>query len=289
MSQQLPTKARFREISKDDASAVVDLLTEGFPARSRAYWEHAVALLEDHPTPAGYPRLGYLIESEGQPVGTLLLISTATGGEGSPVRCNFSSWYVRPAFRSHAALLVSYVLKRHPHATFVNISAVRHTWPTIEAQGFRRYADGTFAAVPLLSPGGHRARVRELSADDIAAADLPARERHLLAAHLAYGCLVAGIETGEGWEPVVLRRGRLRRIPAAEVIWCRDVGALPRGAGALGRLLARRGLMVLAVDANGPVPGLTGHYFADRKPRYFRGPAPPRCGDLSYTELAMFG
>ncbi len=57
MSQQPPAKARFREISKDDASAVVDLLAEGFPARSRAYWEHAVALLEDHPTPAGYPRL----------------------------------------------------------------------------------------------------------------------------------------------------------------------------------------------------------------------------------------
>lgn len=289
MSQQSPTKARFREISKDDASAVVDLLAEGFPVRSRAYWEHAVALLETHPTPPGYPRIGYLIESEGQAVGTLLLISTATGGDGSPVRCNFSSWYVRPGFRSHAALLVSYVLKRHPQATFVNISAVRHTRPTIEAQGFQRYADGTFAAVPLLSPGGHRARVRELSAGDIAAADLSAKERELLAAHLGYGCLVAGIETGAGMEPVVLRRGRLRRVSTADVIWCRDVGTLSRGAGALGRLLMRRGLLVLTVDANGPLPGLTGHYFADRKPRYFRGPVPPRCGDLSYTELALFG
>lgn len=288
MSLQPPTKARFREICKDDATAVVELLTEGFPVRTPAYWQRAIELLEAHPTPPGYPRYGYMIESEGRPAGVLLLISTVTG-DGGPVRCNFSSWYVRPEFRGHAALLVAYVLKRHLAATFVNISAVRHTWPTIEAQGFRRYAEGTFAAVPVLSPGGHGARVRALSAEDIAAARLPAHEREMLAAHLGYGCIVAGVETEHGLEPIVLRRGELKHVSVAEVIWCRDVVVLRDVAGALGRLLLRHGLVVLCVGANGPVPGLLGHFFKDRRPRYFRGTDPPCCGDLSYTELAMFG
>jgi hypothetical protein len=43
------------------------------------------------------------------------------------------------------------------------------------------------------------------------------------------------------------------------------------------------------VDANGPVAGLGGRYFAERLPKYFRGPVEPRLGDLAYTEAALFG
>ena len=44
----------------------------------------------------------------------------------------------------------------------------------------------------------------------------------------------------------------------------------------------------LLIDANGPIPGLAGKYFADKMPRFFRGPQRPRLGDLAYTEVAMF-
>jgi hypothetical protein len=46
---------------------------------------------------------------------------------------------------------------------------------------------------------------------------------------------------------------------------------------------------LLIIDANGPVQGLTGKYFDQTMPRYFRGPRRPRLGDLAYTEVAMFG
>ena len=32
-----------------------------------------------------------------------------------------------------------------------------------------------------------------------------------------------------------------------------------------------------------------GKYFAEYGPKYFKGPAPPRLGDLSYTELVILG
>ena len=64
-------------------------------------------------------------------------------------RCNLSSWYVDPAFRAYATLLVSHALS-HRDVTYLNVSAAPHTWPIIEAQGFARYCDGIFVAVPLL-------------------------------------------------------------------------------------------------------------------------------------------
>ena len=68
---------------------------------------------------------------------------------GSTIRCNVSSWYVEPAFRTYATLLVSQAL-RHKNVTYLNVSAAPHTWPIIEAQGFSRYCDGIFVAAPML-------------------------------------------------------------------------------------------------------------------------------------------
>ena len=46
---------------------------------------------------------------------------------------------------------------------------------------------------------------------------------------------------------------------------------------------------MIIVDSNGPISGLLGKYFDGVAPKYFKGPSPPRLGDLAYTELAMFG
>ena len=38
--------------------------------------------------------------------------------------------------------------------TYINISPAPPTWPVVEAQGFRRFSEGQFFAVPALSPKG---------------------------------------------------------------------------------------------------------------------------------------
>ena len=50
---------------------------------------------------------------------------------------------------------------RHKHVTYLNVSPAPHTLPIIEAQGFARYCDGVFVAVPMLNGlfGGGGVRV----------------------------------------------------------------------------------------------------------------------------------
>jgi hypothetical protein len=73
------------------------------------------------------------------------------------------------------------------------------------------------------------------------------------------------------------------------LIYCSDVADFVRFAGPIGRLLARRGLVFVMIDASAPIPGLVGWYSGSNMPKYFKGPQRPRLGDLAYTENAVMG
>ena len=118
--------------------------------------------------PPSLPKYGYLIERAGVPVGALLIIcATLRTGSETLTRCNFSSWYVEPEFRLQATLLVSMALRRKD-VTYINVSPAQHTLAIIGTQGFSRYCDGVFMAVPLFSPRmrSERGRVRIFDAHE---------------------------------------------------------------------------------------------------------------------------
>src|SRR3981189_128386 len=170
-----PPPIRCRQIADADLPGVAALLRRGFGTRrTLGFWRRALARLEARATPVDMPRYGYLLESDGRPVGAILLIFAATPGDGA-IRANVSSWYVEPAFRSYAPLLVSQALKRKS-VTYMNISAVRHTWPILDAQGYRRYSNGIFVAFADL-PGAGRDRPRLLDAPAHPPASLESFER----------------------------------------------------------------------------------------------------------------
>jgi hypothetical protein len=280
-------KVRVREIAERDVAGVVDLLARGFPERPHAFWAAALARLARHSPPDDLPRFGYLLESDGVPVGAILLIFSSMPAEaGGGIRGNVSSWYVEPSYRSYATFLSARALSL-PHVTYLNVTAAPHTRPIALAQGYARYTAGTFAAVPVVrlsfkgrvSPFDPR---RHLSVTPF--------ERELLLAHAEYGCLSLWVETPSGDLPFVFRPRWLKAvIGCAQLIYCRDIEDFVRCGGALGRYLALRGKLFVFIDANGPLPGLAGRYFPDRMPRFFKGPVAPRIGDLAYTEIAMFG
>ncbi len=279
---------RCRPIGEEDLPAVAAFLAEGFPDRSRAYWARALEVLRGREAPEAYPRYGLLLEADGACVGAVLQIYSriVEGGEAS-VRCNLSSWFVRPAFRSHAALLVSRAL-RHKEVTYLNVSPAAHTWPILEAQGYRRYSEGQVAALPLLSLRGFGARVRAYTSD---ARGLDAETAAILDAHRALGLMVVTCRKGgESAAFAFLPRavkGVGRRV--AQLAWCRDTASFQRFAGPLGRWLLLQGLPVVLFDACGPARGLVGRFFRDRAPKYFRGARPPRLNDLAFTEPVLFG
>jgi hypothetical protein len=281
-------KIRCRQIADGDLDALADLLWRGFGARrTHAFWRQVLAGLKARAVPDGMPRYGCLLENAGVPVGAVLVIFATTPGGAAP-RANVSSWYVEPAYRSYAPLLVAQAVKLK-QATYSNISAVRHTWPILEAQGYRRYSNGIFVAVPALQRSGAD-DLRLLAADHVPDAPHEPFERDLLIEHAAFGCISFWAVTRERAHPFVFRPRIVKSmVPCAQLIYCRDVADVARFAGPIGRFLARRGRPFVVVDANGPIDGLLGRYFADTMPKFYRGPLEPRLGDLAFTETALFG
>jgi hypothetical protein len=288
-----PPKVRCRRIEDADADTVVTLLTRGFATRRpRRFWEHVIACLATRAAPADAPRYGYLLESDGTAVGAILQIfSTLRPGAGAhetTTRCNVSSWYVEPAFRTYAPFLVSQAVKQKS-VTYINISSAPHTRPIVEAQGYLRFSNGVFVALPCLSRPPS-VQVRIIAADAEPRAHCETHERDLLRDHAAYGCISVWCETPERAYPFVFRARRVKGlVTCAQLIYCRDVEDLVHFARPLGMYLARYGRPLVILDANGPVRGLIGKYFDQTMPKYFKGPAPPRLGDLAYTEAALFG
>jgi hypothetical protein len=281
------SKIRCRQIADGDLDALVDLLERGFGRRrTRAFWQRALACLRTRAVPSGMPRYGYLLENDGAPVGVILLIFATTPGADTP-RANVSSWYVEPAFRSYAPLLVSQALKLK-QITYLNISPAPHTWPILEAQGYKRYSNGILVALPALHRSGER--VRLLAAEQTPDAPHAPLARDLMTEHTGFGCIGVWCVTAERALPFVFRPRMVKGfLPCAQLVYCDDVADFVRFAGPIGRFLAmwRRPFVIL--DANGPVAGLTSKYFAETTPKYFRGPVAPRLGDLAYTEAALFG
>jgi hypothetical protein len=285
---------RSRQIEECDLAAVADLLTRGFPNRSRQFWLHALDQLMRRVPPRDLPKYGYLLETNGAIVGAILLICSAMrSGDAPAPRCNLSSWYVEPQYRAYASLLISHAL-RHKDVTYLNVSAAPHTWPIIEAQGFSRYSDGLFISVPALTRRTDAAKA-QMKAKVFDASERPAVafdpfDEQVLAQHAEHGCISLWCATAEGAYPFVFRPRLVRGfIPCAQLIYCRDIADFARFAGPVGRYLARRGRLVTIADSNGPLPGLVGIFRRGSKPKYFKGPTRPRLGDLAYTEYAILG
>jgi hypothetical protein len=286
-------KPRFREIQESDLEAIADLLTRGFVHRSREYWMLGLRRQGARTLPPDAPRFGYLMESDGKPVGCLLLIySTKTIDDQAITYCNVSSWYVDPEFRNYAALFASMTQKRKD-VTYFNITPAMPTWPILEAQGFQVYCRGLYFSFPILSRNERGMCVEAVTPDTAAVPGLPDDELSMLRRHAGYGCIGLVCRTADVVLPFVFFPLRKRRgiipLPALQLGFCHEISDYVRCAGAIGRYLLRRGSPVVILDANGPIAGLAGVYSEARGRKYFKGPHRPRLGDLADTELAIFG
>ncbi len=283
------SRVRRREIRTTDIDRLTDLLTRGFRGPRRYDWVCTFNRLSEHPTPLGFPKYGYLLECEDRLVGVILQIYSAISHNGGmSIRCNDSSWYVEPAFRTYASLLISHGHKNE-QVTYFNVTPGSHTWSNLEARGFVRYSSGSFAVFPLLSSGSNVARVIQVTASECREKDLGPAENELLVAHARYGCISVTCSLGNRTYPFVFApRKKYGIIPYVDLIYCRDLADFGRLAKPLGRFLARRGFFPVIVDANDKIRDLVGVYFPQRRPKYFKGPEQPRLGDLAYSEVAIF-
>ena len=245
--------------------------------------------MRQHPAPAGLPKYGYVLDDDGRLVGVILLICTDVPSHGaSRLRCNISSWYVMPAYRSYAALLAQRAI-RQKNVTFFNVTPAPHTWPILEAQGFRPFAVGRVLSVPWLAGPPFRVSTEEIQPDTRADRDLEQDEIDLLLRHKEYGCLSLICEFDGRRHPFVFGLEQRRRfLYLANLIYCRDPGEFVRLAGPIGRFLARRGYLFVEIQSNGPIPGLIGRY-SNGRPKYRKGGDQIHPGDVAYSERVVFG
>jgi len=247
--------------------------------------------MSERATIEDFPKYGYLLETSGEVVGVLLVIySLGAGTTGETIRCNLSSWCVDKAFRGYAILLHTVAVNRK-EVTYINVSPAAHTRRAIEAVRFKRFCDGQMVFAPILSTQRPGVRVMTFAADAPESAGLTQTEREILAEHAALGCrALVCVKDGAAHPFVVQRRTAFHRlIPCQQLIYCRSMDEFIFFAGPIGRYLLWRAWPLFLADANGPAKGLVGKYFAEYGPKYFKGPVPPRLGDLSYTELPILG
>lgn len=284
---------RYREINTADLLPVAKLLTQGFRRRNFDFWMAALEQLTKHDTPPGLPKYGYLLENDGTAVGVILQIWSKIHEDDSVfIRCNLSSWYVEPQFRTYAPLLIAKTL-RHAEATYLNVSPAQHTRPIIETHGFERYSNGIFLALPvvnlLMSAFDSERRGTICDAHEAPKGSFDPMDQELLLRHAGFGCISVWCSTAKAAYPFVFRPGFTKRvIPFVRCIYCRDPADLVRFSGPIGKFLALRGWPFIMIDANAPIPGLFGKFFRDLQPKYFKGPHRPRLGDLAYTESALW-
>jgi hypothetical protein len=293
VNTMLAAQPRIREIAESDVEAIADLLTRGFVHRSRDYWMRGLRRQGTRHVPPDAPRYGYLLESEGKPIGCLLLIySSKIIDSEIATRCNVSSWYVDPAFRNYAAMFASMVQKRKD-VTYFNITPAQPTWPILEAQGFKRHCNGLYFSVPALSMGGRGMTIETVTPATSSIRDLPEADLDMLRLSAEYGNLSLVCRTAHGALPFMFLHLRKRRgivpVPVMLLGYCRSIPDYIRCAGAIGRYLLLRGKPVVIIDANGPVVGLAGLYNEKHGRKYFKGPHQPALGDLADTELAIYG
>ena len=242
------------------------------------------------PLPPHMPRYGYLLEADDKSVGVILLISSLRRmGDRQELFSNLSGWYVEPAFRSHATQLFKRALA-NKQTTYLNVSAATHVQPIIEALGFRRYSEGQVLAVLALARNRRNTRARIVGGDSFGDADLEAGERRLLEVQAGYGCIALCCTTDRQTRPFVFVPRVIKGlIPCVQLAYCRQIADLVDVAGTVGRYLLRYGRPFALIDANGPISGIPGRYFPDVAPKYYKGAVAPVIGDLTETEVTIFG
>jgi hypothetical protein len=230
-----------------------------------------------------------VLDHDGRLVGVILLICTDVPSRGaSHFRCNMSSWYVMPAYRGYASILAQRAI-RHTNVTFFNVTPAPHTWPILEAQGFRPFVVGRVLSVPWLNRSPGHTRIEEIGPGIEADQDIEQAEIDLLLRHKAYGCVSVICQSDGHRYPFVFGIEQRRRfVYIANLIYCRDITEFLRFAGPLGRFLAWRGYGFVEIQSNGPIPGLIGRY-SNGRPKYRKGGDQIHPGDVAYSELVMFG
>lgn len=274
---------KIRQITPNDLSALAKLLTEGFPSSEIDYWRQALCRLSERPRVGDLPQYGLVLETDGALEGVMLMISSRIE---DAIFCNLSSWYIREPSRKYAALLFQRSLK-FKDVTFTDCSPIPAILPIIETFGFKPYTGGT-VTLDLRHAARSSPPVKPLDAKALERIDpsLRATVEELL----SYGCEgFLAKDQSKNPVPLLFRTRKVKRVfPVARFVYG-DPSDIVNHTGAIMRVLLRRGIPVAFIDWPENTPARLGKLLPRYGVRYSRGSASMDVGNLSQTEVGIFG
>lgn len=275
-----------RPLGAEQTTLTLDCLAEGFPERGRAFWDKGWARLLAWPgnRDADYPP-GFFWMEKGEPAGIILTPASIRHSSGEPqIIVNVSSWYMRPAARWKAPLMLK-ALFRDDRVTFTDLTPTPDVQKMLPAFGFKAASDGIeWIATPLEATRRATGRVRPWRAGDVLAEGSPPDD--LIRLHVEWGCLALVLEHDATPFLVVLKPMRVRGLPAARVLFAGSRQALNAALPALSRALLRHGHLFLRIDAR--PEGQRGMGFRPHGLWFARGEACEDRTDHFGSELALF-
>ena len=276
--------AKIRDLVSEDIPALTALLAEGFPLKTPAYWQNALAVLGARPRLGELPQYGLGLEVDGTLQGVMLMIA---GQRGDHLYCNLSSWYVREDHRTWSVMLFQRAMRRKG-VCYTDCSPAEHVLPVITKLGFQPYTGGSVLIDARAALRGGDGVVQALDRTALDRLDPP--EQSLIRAHLEHGCAGVLVTGPDGRpHPALYRTTRLKRlVPAARFV-SGPPEVLMAAAGGLMRALVRRGLPLMLIDLPTEGTPSLGRHMPGYGIRYARGGPPLYAGDLLDTEIAVFG
>jgi len=266
----------------------LNLLVRGFPRRSRDFWEQAVQRITRHNADSGQTSIGQLLVVKGVPVGVMLTLHQSRDTDGNPCRItNLSSWYVEPEHRVLAPLMLR-EMTRDPGSVYTDLTPSKGVARMLPQLGFKPLNVGVSAiALPLAALGGvGRSSVSSLTED--ASGALRTDDVALLRRGAAFGAMAGVLHVDRGHFPLLFVSRSIRRIPAAELIYCDDNQLLMREIGAVARFLLKQGKLVLIIDIplDFEAPGA---HFVGRGLKFVKGECAANRTDYAGSELLLIG
>ncbi|MDX2309308.1 MAG: hypothetical protein NW216_13795 [Hyphomicrobium sp.] len=275
-------------VKRENFSEAVDILTRGFPDRSRAFWLEGLDRLDraGWNSEAGIP-LGHILNDGDRAVGIHLLPAMLrTMPDGRRRRfINWSSWYMEPDARWQSMRMLRAAFG-DKDAVYTDLTPTSDVQKMLVSLGFRQLNDGlVIHALPVLAmTAGAGAKIVPF---DCIARDVSAECDHIVRSHRHMNILACAMLDDDGIHPLMFKRRWYRGLPIALLIYAENNARLGRNLGAVARHLMAKGVAALIVDRR---PGLDtqGGKFSRRGIKFSKGDAYINRTDYLGTELCVF-
>ena len=276
-------------IDNSNLGYAFDLLMWGFPHRSRAWWERAVERITRFNAYCGQNSIGQFLVVKGAKVG-VMLTPNSQSRDGSGRRynvTNLSSWYVVPEHRALAPLMLREMV-RDSETVFTDLSPSSNVVRLLPPLGFRPLNAGISAiALPLAAL--HPTRTGRMSSlEEAEPRALTSDDLILLERAVTFGATAAVLTVDCGHHPLLCVSRTVRRLPAAELIYCSDNLLLMREIRAIARFLLKQGKLVLIVDIPLDMKA-PGTHFVGRGLKFAKGACAANRTDYAGSELLLVG